>query len=165
MTADSDFKADIVSKTSSQWTAENPHVNKNDLAIETDTGRMKVGVGQLWSATPYVPSEGPVQSVNGATGVVTISYLASGQIATSDTSITVSDSSPGYGLRVSNVTSGAYVLVGDPGSGPVLIVSDGTSQSIYGSGSLVLPNLPTSDPAVAGHVWNDGGTLKVSAGA
>lgn len=31
-------------------------------------------------------------------------------------------------------------------------------------GKLILNNLPTSDPSVAGAVWNDGGTLKISAG-
>lgn len=29
---------------------------------------------------------------------------------------------------------------------------------------LVLPELPTSDPAMAGALWSDGGTVKVSAG-
>jgi hypothetical protein len=33
-----------------------------------------------------------------------------------------------------------------------------------GGGSVLLPNLPTADPAVAGQLWNDTGTLKVSAG-
>lgn len=32
------------------------------------------------------------------------------------------------------------------------------------NGGLVLPNIPTSDPGVAGQVWNDNGTLKISAG-
>lgn len=32
------------------------------------------------------------------------------------------------------------------------------------NGGLVLPNIPTSDPGVAGRVWNDNGTLKISAG-
>jgi hypothetical protein len=32
------------------------------------------------------------------------------------------------------------------------------------SGVYIFPNLPTSDPVVAGQLWNDAGTLKVSAG-
>lgn len=51
---DSEFKADVVVKSSTQWTALNPHLNQNDLCIESDTGRMKVGVGKTWSATNYV---------------------------------------------------------------------------------------------------------------
>ena len=32
------------------------------------------------------------------------------------------------------------------------------------SGNMTLSNLPTSDPAVAGQLWNDSGTVKISAG-
>jgi hypothetical protein len=30
--------------------------------------------------------------------------------------------------------------------------------------SISMPALPTADPTVAGRLWNDGGTVKVSAG-
>ena len=30
--------------------------------------------------------------------------------------------------------------------------------------NIIMPNLPTSDPTIAGALWNDSGTLKVSAG-
>lgn len=36
--------------------------------------------------------------------------------------------------------------------------------AISASGGIDAPNLPTSDPAVAGRVWKDSGTMKVSAG-
>jgi hypothetical protein len=46
---------------------------------------------------------------------------------------------------------------------------DGTNLHIdaqkVGSGILILENLPTSDPTIAGAVYNDSGTLKISAGA
>ena len=32
------------------------------------------------------------------------------------------------------------------------------------SGTVIIPNLPTSDPGVAGQLWNSSGDLKVSAG-
>ena len=32
------------------------------------------------------------------------------------------------------------------------------------SGTVILSNLPTSDPTNAGQLWNDSGTLKISAG-
>tara|TARA_R110000737_G_scaffold302902_1_gene310065 strand:- start:52 stop:792 length:741 start_codon:yes stop_codon:yes gene_type:complete len=32
------------------------------------------------------------------------------------------------------------------------------------SGTVIIPNLPTSDPSVAGQLWNSSGDLKVSAG-
>lgn len=31
-------------------------------------------------------------------------------------------------------------------------------------GGVIMPNLPTSDPVVAGELWNDSGTVKISAG-
>ena len=41
----------------------------------------------------------------------------------------------------------------------------GTSKfKVTNSGGVSMPNLPTSDPASAGELWNDSGTLKVSAG-
>lgn len=52
---DKDFKADIFAKTAAQWTAEDPFLARNDLGVEVDTGRTKMGVGQKWSATDYVP--------------------------------------------------------------------------------------------------------------
>jgi hypothetical protein len=39
-----------------------------------------------------------------------------------------------------------------------------TVTAAINGGTVVLPDLPTSDPAVAGQLWNDAGTLKVSAG-
>lgn len=40
----------------------------------------------------------------------------------------------------------------------------GTAEAKLKVGDLVLTNLPTTDPAVAGAVWDDSGTLKISAG-
>ena len=34
----------------------------------------------------------------------------------------------------------------------------------WSSDTLLMTNLPTSDPSVAGQLWNDSGILKVSAG-
>ena len=43
--------------------------------------------------------------------------------------------------------------------------TDGTTRvTVKASGAIILSGLPTSDPAVAGQLWNDGNTLKVSAG-
>ena len=54
------------------------------------------------------------------------------------------------------------------GTGADLTLSGGTGSVANGdiilSGGVVLPNLPTADPTNAGELWNDAGTLKVSAG-
>jgi hypothetical protein len=48
-----------------------------------------------------------------------------------------------------------------------VIDKDG-GQTINGdhsiTGDVTLSGLPTSDPSVAGRLWNDSGTLKISAG-
>ena len=48
-------------------------------------------------------------------------------------------------------------------SGPVK--SDNGFVVTLSNASISLTALPTSDPGVAGRLWNDGGTLKISAGA
>ena len=39
-----------------------------------------------------------------------------------------------------------------------------TVTGVINASTLIFPSLPTTDPAVAGQLWNDAGTLKVSAG-
>lgn len=45
---------------------------------------------------------------------------------------------------------------------------DGTNlhinPAVVGSGTVIIDNLPAADPGVAGGLWNDSGTLKISAG-
>jgi hypothetical protein len=44
------------------------------------------------------------------------------------------------------------------------LIDDAIEDTLAGT-SIVLSNLPTSDPAVAGALYNDSGTVKISAGA
>lgn len=143
----------VRSMTAAQWSVTNFELRRGELGIESDTGRMKYGVGSRWNATPYVPSEGPVQSINGATGVVSLDVVSIGGGTIGQTGVSVgwSDSSPGYGLSVVDASTGAQAVFG-----PLDTVMPG---------SVTMSGLPTSDPAVAGRLWNDGGTLKISAGA
>lgn len=50
----------------------------------------------------------------------------------------------------------------DFGSSTNIKLSDGKLQ--FTASGIIIPNLPTSDPQVAGQLWNDNGVLKVSAG-
>lgn len=45
-----------------------------------------------------------------------------------------------------------------------LMTNNTTGVRVTGSGKVYLENLPTADPVSAGQLWNDSGTLKVSAG-
>ena len=46
----------------------------------------------------------------------------------------------------------------------ITLDADGQAISIGGA-NINVTGIPTSDPVVAGQLWSDGGTLKVSAGA
>ena len=53
MPLDRSVESIVRTKTASEWTTEDPFLSRRDLCIESDTGRMKVGEGALWSATGY----------------------------------------------------------------------------------------------------------------
>lgn len=81
---DREFKADIFSKTAAEWTAENPFLARNDLGIESDTGKQKIGVGLRWADTSYVPARsGSVQSSQ-ITTIVSLTQAAYDALATKD---------------------------------------------------------------------------------
>jgi len=70
-----------------------------------------------------------------------------------------------YALRLYPTAGGAIAngaagdTVARDGDNPSL----GTHLRISEDGLIVLPTLPTSDPAVSGALWSDAGTLKISA--
>ena len=49
----SDYPSNL-QRTAAQWASIDPFVPRNQLAVESDTGRQKVGVGLRWSATAYL---------------------------------------------------------------------------------------------------------------
>lgn len=100
----------------------------------------------------YIPAQG-VESINGLSGAVSLNIvtIGSGSIGNTGISVSWSDSSPGFGLSVVDTDTGAQAIFG-----PLDTIMPG---------SVSMTGLPTSDPSVAGRLWNDGGTLKISAGA
>jgi len=100
----------------------------------------------------YIPAEG-VESINGETGVVVLNLVTIGGGEIGNTGITVgwSDISPAFGLSLIDTATETQAVFG-----PLDTIMPGT---------VSMTGLPTSDPAVAGRIWNDGGTLKISAGA
>ena len=53
-------------------------------------------------------------------------------------------------------------------SGPVVsdngFVGDVVAETLTTTQDVIMLDLPTADPEVVGQLWNDAGTLKVSAG-
>lgn len=83
--------------------------------------------------------------------------------------------------KVNNNFDELYDLIGQDSTGKSIDISGNVISSTFtntdinispnGTGGIsldsikvLLPNLPTSDPNNAGQLWNDSGTLKVSAG-
>lgn len=79
------------------------------------------------------------------------------------------DSSLVGSVRVSEPTPGVVIMEIDS-DGSLALVADegvsiaGTSGTTLSDASIRMTNLPTSDPGVAGRLWNDAGTVKISAG-
>ena len=53
---------------------------------------------------------------------------------------------------------------GSGGTTAYLTLDGGDVSTIVNTIKVLMPNLPTSDPSVAGQLWNSSGDLKVSAG-
>jgi len=62
-------------------------------------------------------------------------------------------------------TSGSRIDAGGnvTGTNSIFDVVDGATPlfEVHGSGDILMKNLPTSAPAIAGSLWNDSGTLKI----
>lgn len=65
-------------------------------------------------------------------------------------------SSPGVGV-------GAAIL-DTPGTGVLRVTTNGVTEGILRAANATLSGLPTSDPLVAGRLWNNGGVVMISAG-
>lgn len=81
----------------------------------------------------------------------------------------------GRGLAISNATDGytnsIAVLDAPHSHGEISLKTVGTERLNISSAGLatfsagiVCSSMPTSDPSVAGQLWNDSGTVKISAG-
>jgi hypothetical protein len=67
-------------------------------------------------------------------------------------------------VRSSSHTNGLMEVRYDTSTSEFRLI-DGTANAlVHESGTVSLPNLPTSDPGSSGQVYNDGGFLKISSG-
>jgi hypothetical protein len=103
--------------------------------------------------------------IQGGSGAITIFTMGSNIVSDSSG---LDISSIHWGVNVGGDASFASLNVGGAGALASLDISSGAivmdNSTLTVTTMLLLPGLPTSDPAFAGQVWNDGGTLKISAG-
>jgi hypothetical protein len=77
-----------------------------------------------------------------------------------------------FANATTNITGGDIEILAGDGSansagnadGGDITLTAGTGHGTGRDGLILLQNLPTADPVVTGALWNDGGTLKISAG-
>ena len=67
-------------------------------------------------------------------------------------------------VRSSSHTNGLMEVRYDPGTSEFRLIDGTANAMVHESGTVRLPNLPTSDPNSAGQVWNNGGALYISSG-
>ena len=91
------------------------------------------------------------------TGAITIDN-DTGLIVGDSQELTLSVSSNNITVAQTSQDKDLSFTVNDGGTATVTLKLDGAS------GGVNMPNLPTSDPAVAGRLWRDGTDLKVSVG-
>lgn len=113
----------------------------------TNNGMFRYGV--------FIGYNTGAKSTTGADYNICIGYTAGDNITTGANNICI-----GKNARTPTETTSNYLNIGD------LIVGSMANADKHAkiNGGLQLSDIPTSDPAIAGRVWNDNGTLKVSAG-
>jgi len=125
-----------------------------DGRLEVGTGIIKTNAGMSIDGDLTVTSGNTIntdtiQDLNGNGSI----DLSGGVVVSGD--LTVSGAGNIYANAIRDVN----------GSGAVEISGDvNVSDSLTITNNVFFTNLPTSDPTEAGRVWNDSGTLKVSAG-
>lgn len=109
--------------------------------------------GRFVSTTPPLVT---VVNAHDAGTIATIELIVKGQRATGTTNIV------GGNLQIEG-GNGSPTATGN-GNGGQLYLRGGTGTGTGRNGYIIMDNLPTSNPAVAGALWNNAGVLSVSAG-
>ena len=68
------------------------------------------------------------------------------------------------GFQTITVAAGTGAVTVTSTLGAATSVTSISTGTLSTTGAVIMTGLPTSDPTVAGQLWNDAGTLKVSAG-
>jgi len=162
----------------------NYYISDQTSGIESNyalmcTGSRAVAIGGDLTA-PSASFSGQIDTTN----MVGIGTTSPGSYYTTD--LVIADTASGHtaGLTIANAndgqgridfadgTSGAaryrgtisYNHDSTPANGYMRFVAGGAEALRLGSNYILMANLPTSDPGVANSLYNDSGTLKISAG-
>jgi hypothetical protein len=140
----------------------------SDIVFETDNGsggnteyfRLDGGI------TSIVASKDLLMGVDGDGGKIKLGASQDLQIYHDGTDSRIYNDTGDFVFR-NNQDDGDVKFQCDDGSGGVttyLTLDGGDVSTIVSTIKVMMPNLPTSNPSTAGQLWNDSGTLKISAG-
>lgn len=132
-------------------------------AMAFDVTRDKMMLGKSTGWVDFVTSDAPAQ----ATVYTQDGQLTGNRLIDTD----------GNAFYINDVTGGTFSIQCEVGGSIIINSSAGIQMASGGSllqvgssvllsvsGNLLLSGLPTADPVVADAIWNDAGTLKISAG-
>ena len=127
----------------------NVHINDDSLIVgvnNTNATITTLGTGDLTLSTNGGTDSGTIEIKDGANADVTITANGTGDIVLG--AVTVADN------KITSNESNANLQIDASGTGAVEILTT----------VVLMANLPTSDPTVAGQLFRDGTDLKVSVG-
>ena len=147
------FVASISGNTGNGWTS--PYLT---VASPSYTGTLTGGTGAV--------NLGSGQFIKDSSGNVGIGRTpgqpldVAGNIRTVGGGFVIS--AAGYTSAISNDASGMYAEA--QGAQSFRVLTNGVDRFLIDSAGNIRVSLPTSNPALSGALWNDGGTVKISAG-
>ena len=129
------------------WTASGDPAN-----VDTNGGNL--------GSTSALGGDTPAMTV-AATGGAGLDLLGTGQSGNGLAGVYIKGIGDEGAILIGNasVYNGVLIQGATSGDGQADIILDAN-----GNQGILLQNIPTSDPAVAGWLYNDSGTLKISAG-
>lgn len=132
---------------------DSPSGNPTGIQITDDSG-------QVWSF--HKTDSGDMEFISDGGEVLWQATGGNVQLAAPDGTITISNAGSNGSITIdagSGGTGATLLLICD-GDGGIQMYDNGTNP---GEPTIMALRLPTSDPGTTGQLWNDAGTVKVSA--
>jgi hypothetical protein len=140
------------------------------LRVKEDESGVEFGTPVAELPTPVEGDAGKVLTVNAEEdGVEWTTPAAGASVPTPTTGdakklLRVNPTEDGYDLAGTYLDDAVLVLNGAAGGIVFGPVGSAPRMDNNGGDLLIVQNIPTTDPGVSGALWNDSGTLKLSAG-
>ena len=124
------------------------------------------GTGSLYIKSTTSDSDIIFQGSDGGSSItaLTLDMSAAGTATFNNAGIFASSNASGYTTTISSASLSSANHLNIQADASYLTLDGGDVSTIIHTIKVMMPNLPTSDPSVAGQLWNSSGDLKISAG-